>query len=95
MSEEYVIFVNITYPVNDPENYKIESNAKEPAKILEEYIRAIMGAGKDDKEAAILDVYNIRVEIDLTDDTFTATSNCGNFGLRDGIVMDVISRLRG
>ena len=37
-----------------------------------------------------LNVYNIRISIDLETDTFHCSYDCGNKGLREGILLDYI-----
>lgn len=93
MSKENVIFVDIKYPLDEPKNYIINSNARMPVELLEEYMRALANSGEDNRKSNALSEYHIRVEFDVSEDTFTATSDCGNFGLRDGIIFDVIQRL--
>lgn len=89
------LFIDIKYPVEKPQDFKIESNIKEEkrADILMDFLRSQMGAGVDGSVPNEHDVYHIRIELDLTEDTFRASSNVGNLGLRDGILMDIVKRL--
>jgi len=90
-----IMWVRIKYPVKEPEKYTIETNLKGEyiEEILSDYLRSIMGAGEDNSPAEIKDVYEINIDLDLENDSFSASSNTGNKGLRDGIVMDVLDRM--
>ena len=89
------IIIKITFPIDEPEKFQIETNAKTElvGELLADYIRTQMGAGKDDSPPNEVDVYEITIGIDLSDDTWGTNHNCGNKGLRDGIIMDVINRI--
>jgi len=55
--------------------------------ILEAYIQTQFGKGKDEREAAVKDVYDIKLLLDLSDDTFIITHDCNNDALCLGIVL--------
>ena len=57
--------------------------------LLTDFIRDQIGRGADDAKPNEKDVYSVKIRLDLTDDRFTAKSDCGNLGLRDGIIMAV------
>ena len=97
MTSQFEIYIQITFPINKPEEFKIRTNAKKEAvgDLLGEYVRAIQGAGEDNSPANDHEVYTINLVIDLADDTWRSSSDCGNKGLRDGIVMDVWQRIEG
>ena len=63
------------------------------ADFLGEYIHSLPGRGEDRSNPTISDVYNIRIECDLTLDKWSTHFNTGNKGLRDGIIIDVYSIL--
>jgi len=90
------LFIEINYPINEPEKYSINSNVKEKKikDLLLEWTRGQMGRGEDSSSPNDVDVYHIRIEIDLSYDTFTCKSDTGNKGLTAGIVMDVIKRIK-
>lgn len=90
------LFVEFTYPINEPGKFKYESNIKSEslADIVADFIRSQTGAGVDNSPANEKDdVYTIRLTLDLSDDSFGCSHNCGNKGLRDGILMDILNRL--
>jgi hypothetical protein len=55
--------------------------------ILTTFIRTQIGKGEDKREANKLEEYRILIELDLSYDIFNITDNCGNKGLRDGIII--------
>lgn len=95
MSDHNRLTIKITFPINEPEKFKIESDIKQEhwGEIISEFIRSQMGTGKDNTPAEERDVYNITIQIDLSDDTFYCKHDCGNKGLREGILMDILGRL--
>jgi len=89
------LFIDITYPVDHPEQHKVETNIKaELLKgfLLDPVLRGMMGKGADAREAADRDVYHVRVTCDLSHDDVRVTHDCGNDGLMTGILMDVAGR---
>jgi len=54
--------------------------------LIESFLAGERGQGADPMKAAESDVYNIRLRIDLEDDTIYTDHDCGNLGLRDGIL---------
>lgn len=89
------IYLNVTYPVDEPEKFKIETNAKAEAvaDLIEDFIHDQIGAGTDRSQANELDVYEIILAIDLSDDSWRIKDDCGNKGLRDGILLAVLGRI--
>jgi hypothetical protein len=55
--------------------------------IVGEFLRGQMGRGKDETPPNEQEVYTIKLTVDLSFDIFKASSDCGNKGLRDGILM--------
>jgi hypothetical protein len=88
--------IDITYPVNAPDKFKIKSNIREEVlpHMLEEIIRLQMGKGEDNSKAKRCKTYRVFVDIDLSNDDFEIQSNTGNKGLTLGIVMDVLNRMK-
>lgn len=80
------IFVNLWYDINK-DTFQVKSNAKDPKEIVNNFLRTQIGAGRDDSEPSRQDVYQISLVLDLTEDTFVCGHDCGNLGLRDGILM--------
>jgi len=89
------LVMNITFPINEPEKFKVEGNVRpeRQADLIREFLRGQIGQGSDPAEPNFLDVYHVRIEIDLSDDSFRVSSDTGSKGLRDGILMDVAERL--
>ena len=75
----------------------INTNIAETGKIhnmLNEFLRSCsFGRGADNSEANVHDLYTISIGLTLQDDTWYTQHNCGNLGLRDGIVIEAIRRL--
>jgi hypothetical protein len=81
--------------MKEPEQYTYQTNIKEGhlVDIVSNFIKRQIGAGADHKPPEIRDIYHIRLEIDLTYDIFYCKHDCGNLGLRDGILVDILGRL--
>jgi hypothetical protein len=60
--------------------------------VLEAFLQDQIGAGADPAPAVESDVYTIRIRLDLSDDSFFSSHDCGNLGLRDGILMMALGR---
>ena len=77
------------------ETVQIKTNAKHSVlpELLADYIHAQVGAGKDSSPPEVHDVYNITIGVELDDDSWGSKHNCGNKGLREGIIMQVINLL--
>jgi hypothetical protein len=88
------ISINISFNVKTGK-YTIKSNIvkKEELTVIEEFLRTQIGAGADHSKPEIREVYRIDIKLDLRSDTFIVSDNCGNEGLRDGILMNIAKRL--
>ena len=77
------------------DEYWIGGNIKREAisEILEAYLSTQTGKGIDSTKANEVDLYSIDIGLDLSDDSFSIGHNCGNKGLRDGILMTLLGRL--
>ncbi len=60
--------------------------------LLETFLESQIGAGGDATPPVEGDVYNIQIRMDLEDDTFYVSHDCGNLGLRDGILMQALGK---
>lgn len=80
-------FVNLKYYINE-NRFDVETNARDPKGLILEYVRSQMGKGTDNSKATSKDVYEIKITLDTTDDTFGCVHDCGNLGLRDGILLE-------
>ena len=65
------------------------------AEIIENWLRSQMGAGPDGTPAKQLKTYHIEIDWYPSDDRLTCWSNCGNDGLRDGLLLYVLKKLTG
>ena len=61
--------------------------------IILDYLRLQIGKGKDLTEREEHYLYSIDLFLDLNKDSFSCTNNCGNLGLRDGILLGFCERL--
>lgn len=70
----------------------IATNAKfeKVEDLLEDYLMSIVGTGKDPTPMNELDSYQITLGLQLDGDIWGTTHNCGNKGLREGILMRVM-----
>lgn len=95
MSVSVDLFMTIVYDVKK-DDFTIESNVKPEMRgeLLAEFIHSQVGAGADETPREERDVYTIKLGIDLSDDTFYVRHDCGNKGLRDGILMRVLKGLK-
>ncbi|MFC1721117.1 hypothetical protein ACFLY0_00350 [Patescibacteria group bacterium] len=89
------ISIEIIFDINHPEKTLIKTNAKKEAleEILEAWLYCQTGQGADESEPDERDVYNIQIQLDLSDDSFATSSDTGNKGLTVGLVIDVFRRL--
>ena len=89
--------VKVIFPIDEPEKFRIETDVRDDkvAELIGEFLRGQIGAGADDSPAAELDTYTIHIQLDMSCDRWFCRHDCGNLGLRDGILMDVARRLRG
>lgn len=87
--------VRVTFPIEKPKEFKIETDIKDElvAKLIGEFLREQIGAGRDSSPADDRDTYTIHLQLDLGVDVWYCKHDCGNLGLRDGILMDVMRRL--
>lgn len=89
------IVLEIAFNISNPLETVIRTNAKKEALegILENWLSCQTGQGKDRNKAKKRDLYKIKIQLDLSDDSFYTSSDTGNKGLTCGIVMDVFKRL--
>lgn len=86
-----ILFINLTYPISCPANFKCASNVatEKQAEVIREFVRSQMGMGKDNSDPANRDEYHIQLELDLSNDSFECQYDTGNKGLREGILIHV------
>lgn len=87
--------IEIAFDINNPNKTVIKTNAKKEAieEILEAWLSCQIGQGKDESEPKKQDTYKIKIQLDLSDDTFCTNSDTGNKSFTCGIVKDVFKRL--
>ena len=79
------IYVRIIYDI-DKDEFDVSSNASDHKKIVSEFLRTQIGSGVDDHEPNKQKKYTILIDLDLSQDFFSVSNDCGNKGLRDGIL---------
>jgi hypothetical protein len=87
------LILDMTY---DPktDDFDVSGNVENPIEFAANFIRTQMGAGVDHSPAADLPVFHIQLELDLSFDSWSVRHDCGNKGLRDGIILRFISSYR-
>jgi len=78
--------------VNDVIVWGPETNVRKEAlsEVLEGYIRTQIGAGEDTGDPVQRNVYHLRLTLDVSDDSFRMSHDCGNEGLCLGIVLQAL-----
>lgn len=86
--------IDFEYDMKVGKATRLSTNVKREhvVETLTAFIQDQIGRGADDAKPNKKDVYSVKLRLDLTDDRFTAQSDCGNLGLRDGIIMAVIKQ---
>jgi len=86
------LFVAIEFNMNG--KYKITGDVKKEKRIdiISEFVRGQAGKRKDKRKANKKDIYHIKIEWNPDMDVFTCTDDTGNFGLRDGILLTILSK---
>jgi len=89
------IAIEIILDSENPKQTVIKTNARKKGivEILESWLLLQQGQGKDNHKPNTEDIYKIRIELDLSDDTFRTHSNTGNKSLTCGIVLWVLMML--
>ena len=80
------IKLHIIYDI-DNDTFEIKGNALYPKNTVKNFLRTQIGTGKDFSPPNNKSKYNIVIDLDLTDDTFYIQDDCGNKGVRDGILL--------
>ena len=91
------LWLEIEYNVKT-DKYTIISNIKDEQlkEVMFEWLRSQLGAGQGQSisQANELEVYHIRIELDLDGDIFTVKSDTGNESLTCGIVWHVLGKMQ-
>lgn len=92
------LVIDILYSIEDGAKSVIKTNVKRErlADVLGDYMHMLMtrvGVEPDNRTPNQQNEYHITIKLDLRDDSFATSSDTGNGGLTDGIVMDVVQNL--
>jgi len=82
------LFVKVHFN-NKTNSFTHETNIK-PEKlsdIIWDFLSTQEGKGKDERKPNEQEVYDVELHLDLSEDLFSISDNCGNHSLRDGILM--------
>lgn len=87
--------VKVIFPINEPENFSLETDVRTEfvPELIFDFLRSQIGGGVDESLPEERDVYNIHLQLNLEGDIWCCKHDCGNLGLRDGILLDVLKRL--
>jgi len=87
------LFFNLKYFIKD-DDFDIQTNIKKDQvdEIVTEFLRGQIGKGRDYSPTNEKKCYKIKIEVDLSFDIFKCKHNCGNLGLRDGILMRYLQK---
>jgi len=88
------LYIRVLYNFAD-DDFSVTSDIKDSSlkEILGEVVRSKIGAGKDKSYPEEREIYEIKCEIDLSDDLITTSSNCGNKSLETGLLMELLTRM--
>ena len=89
----YDASVKLKYDVNN-DSFEVDTNVKNPIDFISTFIRMQIGKGNDTLPANDVDNYQIDIHLDLSEDVYFVSHNCGNKGLRDEILMAYIDKNR-
>jgi len=72
----------------DEDKFKVDGNIKPGLQkdFVSDFLMTQIGAGEDFNEAETRDVYTIKINLNIESDEYLVEHNCGNKGLRDGIL---------
>ncbi|MFH1979318.1 MAG: hypothetical protein ABII97_02980 [Patescibacteria group bacterium] len=92
---EYELFLLIDYDIlSDVFCFGGTIKDEKISDTIEDFLRLQIGLGEDTSEREDHDLYQINLKLDLSCDGFTIFSNCGNLGLRDGILRHFLKKLK-
>lgn len=85
----------VTFPMKT-EIPSIRSNVKREhwEEVLSGFLACQVGAGADATPPRKRAVYTIQIDLDLDDDVYYNKHDCGNKGLRDGLLMATLQKIR-
>ncbi len=89
------VVLEISFNLQEPSKSVIKTNAKKGvvSEILEAWILNQVGSGQDNSMPSQKQEYQIKIGLDMSNDTFYTESDTGNKSLTCGIVMKVFAIL--
>ena len=95
MSTKVDLIIDIDFDLNSPTKSVIFTNVKHEQlkEIIFHWLRTQIGKGADLTPPREKDRYQVKIGLDLNEDTFATESDCGNESLKCGIVQTVLSLL--
>lgn len=92
MKEDLYLYIDYDY---EHDFYCYNTNIKPEylSSVLETFIQSQIGKGKDNSPIKEQEFYQIDLLLDLSFDIFSVKNNCGNLGLRDGILINLLRKL--
>ena len=89
------LYVELRYALSPEKVEVVHTNMNNAGiqELLENFVLDQVGKGKDTRKANSLMEYRIKLGILLEDDTIFEKDDCGNKGLRDGIIMRCMALL--
>lgn len=89
------LFLKIEFNIETTE-YLVDTNINKNKieEIVSTFLNFQIGAGKDNSNPNTKTIYTIKIFVDLSFDKFTCEHDCGNKGLRDGILMHYLKGLK-
>ena len=84
-----ILYVLLEYDIGNDTVKIIDTNMRSESiiEVIDDFLRTQVGAGEDERYHDEREYYDIKISLDLETDTFECAHNCGNKGLRDGILM--------
>src|SRR5687767_11064033 len=95
MNEFATLSIEFRLPKGQHSQFTISGDIKPEAyeEIISSFLQTQIGSGVDKREAIERDAYHITLRWYPEDDRIEAISDTGNLGLRDGILIFVLSKL--
>ena len=88
--------LQIEYTIkNDSFNIDGDFDHSAYEEVIDTYLRGCMGEGVKENEPKAInrDIYTLQLDVDLTNDSFKFSHNCGNQGLALGLLIAVLKKL--
>ena len=89
--EPCTIDIKVIYDIQQ-DSFDVSGNANNPKSIISDFLRTQIGAGVDKNPTNNQAIYTILINLDLSGDIFSVSHDCGNKGLREGILSRYVSK---